>query len=743
MHYKRLIALPFLSLLLSLDAAAAELTLERIFASPSLDGAQPRSLKIAPDGSRVTFLRGKEGDQNRLDLWEYHVESGETRLLVDSTDVLADEGELSDEEKARRERQRIAQYSGIVNYEWTADAASLLFPLGGDVYLYSLAAREASRVTQTAAFETDARLSPQGGYVSFIRDQDLFVVDLASGEERPLTRDGEGTIHNGVAEFVAQEEMGRDTGYWWSPDERHIAFLQVDNSPIDVVLRYEVYGSEIKVFEQRYPAAGSPNATLTLGVVDVASGEVRWLDLGEETDIYIPRIDWMPGGRHLAVQRQSRNQKVLELIAYDTSTGEHRLLLEERENTWINLHDDLRFLEQSDRFLWSSERDGFRHLYLYSLEGGEPLRLTGGNWEVTELEGVDEQNGWVYFSATREGPAQRHLYRVSLAGGEPQRLTKRSGTHGIEMPASASVFVDAFSSTQQPLQVSLHDAGGKHLAWLSENAVTAEHPYAPYLPAHAPTLSGTLESVDGHALHWQMVKPGNFDPAKKYPVIVLVYGGPTGQLVTESWGRRMLVTQYWAQQGYLVFTLDNRGVVHYGKAFQEPAYKRLGVVEVEDQLVGVEWLRQQPYVDPGRIGVFGWSYGGYMTLMMLMQAPGALAAGVAVAPVTDWAYYDTHYTERYMGTPQADPDAYRAGNVLSYATRLADPLLLMHGMADDNVLFSNSTALMEKLQQAAIPFELMTYPGGKHSLVGENIRVHVYRTMTDFFNRHLEPGNGQ
>jgi dipeptidyl-peptidase-4 len=240
-------------------------------------------------------------------------------------------------------------------------------------------------------------------------------------------------------------------------------------------------------------------------------------------------------------------------------------------------------------------------------------------------------------------------------------------------------------------------------------------------------------------MHWQMTRPKDFDPGRRYPVIVYVYGGPTGQRVTESWESRILVEQYWVQQGYLVFTLDNRGVQHYGKAFQEPVYKRLGVLDAADQLRGVEWLKRQPYVDAERIGVFGWSYGGYLTLMMLMQSPGSLAAGAAVAPVTDWALYDTHYTERYMGTPQADPEVYRQGDVLTYAGQLSDPLLLLHGMADDNVLFAHSTRLMENLQQAAIPFGLMTYPGGKHSLVGENIRVHVYTAISDFFDRHLKP----
>jgi dipeptidyl-peptidase-4 len=714
------------------------LTLERIFSSPALEGAQPRSLEIAPDGSRVTFLRGKEADRNRLDLWEFNLANGQSRVLLDSATLLPEEGELSDEEKARRERQRIAEYSGIVDYQWTSNAGALLFPLGGDVYLYALATQSVQRMTDTDAFETDPKLSPHGRYVSFIRDQDLHVVEVSSGRETALTDDGEGSISNGMAEFVAQEEMDRDTGYWWSPDERHVAYLRVDNTPVRLERRYEVTGSEIRVFEQRYPAAGTHNAIVRLFVVDVESGERRELPLGEG-DFYVPRVDWLPKGRHLAVQVQSRDQQDLALRIIDVASGESRERLTEHSETFINLHDDLHFLQRSEHFLWSSERTGFRHLYLYALDGGEARQLTDGDWEVTELEAVDEAGGWVWFSGTRAGPEQRQLYRVPLAGGDVQQVTRRPGTHDVDMADTGTVFVDRYSNRAQPIQVSVHDAAGERLAWLNENAIAGDHPYAPYLADHGDTVRGTLEASDGQLMHWQMTRPKDFDPGRRYPVIVYVYGGPTGQLVADAWSKNLLVEQYWVRQGYLVFTLDNRGIVHYGTAFQAPVYKGLGVVDVADQLRGVEWLKRQDYVDGERIGVFGWSYGGYMTLMMLMQSPGSLAAGAAVAPVTDWALYDTHYTERYMGTPREDAEAYRLADVLTHATQLGDPLLLVHGMADDNVLFAHSTRLMEALQQSAIPFELMTYPGGKHSLVGENIRVHVYGTISEFFSRHLQP----
>jgi dipeptidyl-peptidase-4 len=459
-------------------------------------------------------------------------------------------------------------------------------------------------------------IAPKHQSQSFARTDEVAACERraihgSSGRETALTSDGEGTISNGMAEFVAQEEMGRDTGYWWSPDARHIAYLRVDNSQVSLEKRYEVLGAEIRVYEQRYPAAGTRNASLRLFVVDVQSGETRELslndDLGGDDDFYLPDVTWLPNGRQLAVQRQSRDQKDLLLRVFDIASGESRDLLVEREETFINLHHDLRFLEQSEQFLWSSERSGFRHLSLYGVDGMKVRQLTDGDWEVSELEAVDEAGGWVYFTGTRAGPEQRHLYRVPLAGGEAQQLTRRSGTHDVRMADNGTVWVDALSSRRQPTQVSVHEAGGERLAWLSENAVEGDHPYAPYAAAHGETVRGTLGARDGQVMHWQLTRPADFDPVRRYPVIVYVYGGPTGQLVRDNWSKNLLVEQYWVQQGYLVFTLDNRGVVHYGKAFQEPVYKRLGVVDVEDQLLGVEWLKQQSYVDGERIGVFGWS----------------------------------------------------------------------------------------------------------------------------------------
>ncbi|WP_226642642.1 S9 family peptidase [Microbulbifer variabilis] len=714
---------------------AEPLTIERIFSDPALSGSTPRALEYSPDGRRVTYLKGRDEDYNRYDLWEYHIADGQSRILVNSDSLHSGDETLSNEEKARRERQRIYG-SGIMEYSWSEDGKSLLFPLAGDVYYYDLAKKAVQRLTETKAFETDVRVSPEGRYVSFIREQNIYLVDLKNGKERQLTRDGQGTIKNGMAEFVAQEEMGRMSGYWWSPDDRHIAFLQVDESPVDEVTRSEIYADRIDLIQQRYPAAGRANVKIRLGILNVESGKTRWVNLGDEEDIYIPRVQWARNNL-LIYQWQSRNQKKLQLRAFDLKKGTGKTLLNESSDTWVNLSDDLYFLEGKDQFIWSSERDGFKHLYLYDLNGKLLNQITQGNWVVDEVEAIDENKGVVYFTGRKDTAIERHLYRAPFNGiGEIQRISNKKGLHDIEFAQDASGYIDKFSNVNTPPQVSLHNANGDLTTWLEENAVTKGHPLYPYKADWITPEFGTLAAPQGHQLNYRLYKPANFDASKRYPVMVYVYGGPHAQVVTNSWEKAF--NQFMAQQGYVVFSLDNRGSANRGTAFENPIYKNMGNPEVEDQVVGVEFLRSLSYVDSENIGIYGHSYGGYMALMSMFKAGDYFKAGVSGAPVTDWALYDTHYTERYMGNPSADADAYQASSVFPYSKGLKGSLLIYHGMADDNVLFTNTTRLIKQLQDNGQQFELMTYPGKKHSLRGKQTRIHQYSMIKNFFDRHLK-----
>jgi dipeptidyl-peptidase-4 len=738
--------------------APSKLTLEAIAGGTNLSGPSLARIAFSPDGSQVSYLRGSTEDRNRLDLWVQDVAGGAPRLLVDSRTLLKGEEVLSDEEKARRERQRIAAQSGIVEYAWAPDGRHLLFPLGGDLYWYDLSAKSVRQLTHGEGFATDPKVSPKGGYVSFIRARNLWVIDLATGKQRALTDDGSATIGNGVAEFVADEEMDRHTGYWWAPDDSAIAYARIDELKVPVQKRYEVYPDRTEVVEQRYPAAGDPNVDISLHVlrfgavegdrIDTGERVVmdtrHALDLGANPDLYLARVDWIDG-HHVTYQVQSRDQRRLALVKADIAGAEphYHTLLEETSKSWVPLHNHLRFLPDG-RFVWSSERSGFQHLELRARDGKLLNAITSGDWNVDDVHAVDADNGLVYFSGTKDSPIEKHVYVAPLAGGDVRRISTAPGMHAATFAPGAKAWVDHWSANDTPPQTELRDANGKLVSVLLANDLAdPAHPYAPYRAAHRPVEFGTLTAADGKTpLHYSLIKPLGFDPAKKYPVVVYVYGGPAAQTVLRSWPGRAdhWLNQYLAQRGYVVFSLDNRGTPRRGRDFGAALFRRQGDVEVADQKAGVDFLRTLPFVDGDRIGVHGWSNGGYMTLMLLSRAPGHYACGAAGAPVTDWGLYDTHYTERYMDQPGGNADGYRDSTVFAHLDGLRAPLLLVHGMADDNVLFSNSTKLMAALQAAGKPFELMTYPGAKHGLKGTD-QLHRLRTTEAFFARCLHPAN--
>jgi dipeptidyl-peptidase-4 len=730
-------------------ASAAELTIDRLFDVPPLAGPTIVGLKISPDGSRVTYLKGKADDKDRLDLWEYNIHDGQARVLVDSKALAPKPEKLSDEEIGRRERQRTAALSGILEYTFAPAGDAVLFPLNGKLYYCQLATKKRKAAVEfidTHGFATDATVSPAGGTIAYVRDQNLYAYDIAAKAEKALTSDGGGAIKNGMAEFIAQEEMDRSTGYWWAPDGRHIAFARVDESPIKVTERFEIAADNVSTFAQRYPTTGGPNVLIKMGVIDIKTGAVTWMDMGADPDFYLARVNWLPDGKTLAIQRESRNQRKLDLLFSDIDSGKTRTVLTETSNTWIDLNDELTFLKKSHEFIWGSARDGYTHLYLYDTDGHLIRQLTAGNWVVDDFRkravmGVDEKTRTVYFSATEKTPTERHLYSTSLDTADPHqvhRITQEAGVHGIAMSPDAGFYIDNFTSSSQPPQVSLRAADGSLKSWLLENRLDAQHPDAPYFADNSIAEVGTLTAPDGQTLYYQLFKPLHFDPAKRYPAIVDVYGGPGVQRVTNNWHGN-LFTQILTRAGYVVFTLDNRGSAHRGTAFQNPIHDRMGDVEVADQVQGARWLGSQSFVDPARIGVWGWSYGGYMTLNLMFKAPDVFRAGVSGAPVTDFALYDTHYTERYLDRPQDNAAGYAASSVLPYAKDLKGALLVMHGMSDDNVLFLNSTKLFRRLQDLGKPFDVMVYPGAKHGLMRQNDGRHGYKMIKRFFDEHLKP----
>ena len=715
--------------------APHDLTVEALHGEPSLSGPTLRSPRVSPDGSMITLLRGREDNADQLDLWAYDTASGEASLLVSSTDLVGGDTELSEEEKNRRERQRIYA-SGIVSYQWDASGERILFPLGGDLFLYDLAQQAPIRITETDAFETDPKISPAGGFVSFIRDDEVYAYDIAAGEERRLTTGAGGTVRNGVAEFVAQEELDRDTGYWWSPDDAHLAYTQIDEAPVAIAERLSFGPDGAETVRQRYPYAGTDNVTIRLGVVPLSGGETVWIDLGDETDIYLADATWSTDGKTLYVQRLSRDQKTLDILAADPATGETRVILTESRKTWVNLRGGMKPLADGS-FLWESERSGYNHIYHHAADGSQIAQLTNGDWPVGRIACVDEAAGTVYFSASRETALETHVHAVPMSGGEIRTITREAGVHSPSFAGNCATWIDTFSAPDQPPQASARNADGDRLFWLNENKLDADHPYAPYLASHVMPQFGTIEATDGTLLDYEMLIPDLAD-GETAPAIVMVYGGPHAQYVSRGW--TSLFEQMMVDKGYVVFRLDNRGAWNRGTAFENTLYRAMGSTEAADQAAGARFLAGQDFVDAGRIGVYGWSYGGYMTLMMLAQEPDLFAAGVSGAPVTDWRLYDTAYTERYMGDPRTDAAAYDQGAVFAHLDGLQDDsLLVIHGMADDNVIFQNTIDLMAALQERGTSFELMTYPGEKHGFRKKENRLHRDRLIVDFFDRKLKP----
>ncbi|WP_338466321.1 DPP IV N-terminal domain-containing protein [Novosphingobium sp. ZN18A2] len=710
---------------------APVLTFKRVFESPSLGGRMPRSPKLSPDGRYLTVLRNRDDDRERYDLWGFDRQSGKWTMLVDSL-KLSSGRELSEAQKMQRERLRIGDLKGIVSYDWAADSKAVLVPVEGDLYLAGLDGT-VTKIPGTTGDELNARLSPGGGMIVYARGRRLWAGPV-NAPARAITPEEPGeTVHWGEAEFVAQEEMDRLTGLWWSPDDRRIAVERFDEAPVGIVTRSAIGAEGTRVYDQRYPVAGSANAQVSLWVVAPDGSRRVQVDFGADPDIYLARVDWAPDGKTLYVQRENRAQTQLDMLAADPETGATKVLFSEKAGPhgWVNLSNSYRFLDDGS-LIWWSERDGYGHLYRYT--NGDWQQLTRGDWVVTALVGVDQQAGRVFFTATKDDVLAPQVYSLDLADpGRLTRLTDLDFANSATMDKAGKTLMVTRSNDLQPPQSYIADEAGTRLAWIEENRVEGDHPYAPLMAGHRTAHYGTIPAADGTPLHWMMITPP-LEPGKRYPVFSHHYGGPHAQVVTKGWHGAL--AQAIVDKGYIYFALDNRGSANRGVAFENALWHAMGSVEVEDQLAGADWLKQQPFVDPRRVSTFGWSYGGYMTIKMLQRHPGAWAAGIAVAPVTRWELYDTHYTERYLGRPQDDPAVYEASDAMADTAKIADPLLIVHGMSDDNVVLENTTAIVAKMQHEAVPFEMMLYPGMTHHFAGPTVNRQLYETMFRFLDRN-------
>ncbi|MGH9668294.1 MAG: S9 family peptidase, partial [Bryobacteraceae bacterium] len=620
--------------------------------------------------------------------------------------------------------------------QWSSSGRDLLILARGDLFLWHAGSGKWDQLTATPQSERDPKLSPDARRVAFRRDHDLYALDIASHRETRLTSNGSPTLLNGETDWVYPEELELGTAFWWSPDSQSIAYLQFDTSREPLFPHSDLLGPRPVYEPQRYPRAGDPNPDVRLGVVSAAGGPTRWLDVGETRDTnLIARVHWMPDSRRLAVERLNRIQNRLELLSVDTASFATQTILSESDPYWVNLQDDLRFLKNGKEFLWSSERDGFRHLYLYTLDGKESRRLTKGSWEVTEVAGIDESQNVVYFVSSEPSPLERQLYSVKLNGKGKRRISTEPGTHGISMGPGCRYYLDTFSSAHEPTRETVYSSDGVRTAVYRE---ADRRPLEDYDLPSSEFLH--VRASDGTLLYARLLKPTGFQPGRKYPAIVSVYGGPQAQMVRDEWAG-IGENEYWASRGFVVWELDNRGSSGRGHAFESVVFRDLGPHELSDQEDGVRYLISLGFVDPARIGVSGWSYGGFMTLNCLLNAPDMFRAGIAGAPVTDWRNYDTIYTERYMGLPQDNPAAYREAALPPKALNLKAQLLILHNIEDDNVLFQNTMQMVNALEQAGKPFEMVLYPQKNHGVSG-TLRRHLLKTMTAFFERTLKSAKG-
>lgn len=710
------------------------ITIKDIATYPLPGTAVPGNLQFSPDDRLITYLFSSEGSLTRQ-LVAFDPETGETRPLVVPPGGGDTEENLTLEEKLRRERLRQRE-TGVTQYAW-GKGGRILVPLLGGLFVQNGADGELVQIVAKGEHPIlDARFSPNGRWIAYVQNAEIYVIPSSGGEPRQLTGGARGTGKtNGLAEYIAQEEMERRRGYWWSPDSRRIAFAEVDETHIPVyriVHQGQPRTGDGAQEDHRYPFAGQANAKIRLGVISLNGGEPVWMDLGENEDIYLARVTWLPNGR-LSAQIENREQSRLDLISFDPASGQGRTLLTETSEVWINLHHMFRPLKDG-RFIWASERTGFMHLYLVDGNGEVIRPLTGGEWQVDSLDGVDEKNERIYFSATRESPLERHLYVVGFDGGTPRRLTREAGTHTVTLDHSFTRFIDRHNSLTRPSAITLCAlADGRALRPI----FTPNDPRLETLTLPPPEIV-TLRSRDGVKLYGAIYRPPASFGSGPFPTVVIVYGGPQAQLVTNGWRSTVnMRAQYLAQQGFLVFTLDNRGSARRGLAFEGWIRRRLGIIEVQDQVDGVRWLVGQGLADPERVGITGWSYGGYMAAMCLAQEPGIFKAAVAGAPVTHYDGYDTHYTERYLSTPQANPEGYEKGSVMHYVDTLQGKLLLVHGLIDENVHFRHTARLINALIRARKPYDLLLFPDERHSPRSLADRIYMEERVWAYFVESL------
>jgi len=738
---RKLFSTSLLSLLaLSAHAQQETLSLEWLFSDEGrMQTAMPRHAWLGPGELVVYDTRLPRSERT---LVAVDARNGRSRPLVDAGDALDAMTDLLEPDDA------FDELGWPTEFDPTGRRA--VYEKSGDLVLLDLRNSDVTAVAVSDAVESSPQFSPDGRRLAFVRDNDLYVFEIASGREKRLTTDGSDTLMNGTVSWVYWEELLNhgNRGFTWSPDSSAIAYLQTDDGGVGEMHYVDFEPNLPRLVRQRHPKPGSANPKVRAGVVTIDDAATTWIDLGAYPYEYLPRIKWLPDSSRIAVQTMNRPQTVVDIFIADANSGAATHLMRETDEGWVNIHDDLYFLADNEHFIWRSERDGYSHLYLFDMRGNPVRQITRGEWALRPSGGpagmtqavsmIDEENGLIYFTALEKVSTERHLYRVGLDGNDMQRMSRENGVHAIWFDPSGRYYLDAHSSLDVTPSLRVRNTSGSETALVVDSGAALIERFE-----LLPWEMLSIRARDGYELPAMILKPRFFDPERQYPVVTYVYGGPSAPTVSNSWqgSSRGYYHQVLADSGVIVFLVDNRSAAGRSKIDANTIVRQLyGPVELNDLLDGIAWLKSQPWVDPGRVGIWGWSGGGTMTLQSLTSSK-EFVAGASVAPVSDWHYYDTIYTERYMKTPQDNAVGYETTSHVRRAADLHGRLLLVHGTYDDNVHPQNSWAFSDALIEAGITFDMMIYPMRKHGISDDAAQLHVFRSMYEFWERNLGLGD--
>ena len=702
-----------------------KITVDDIYTNPEFYPDILNEFQWLNDGNSFTYLKEAPGSYYSS-IYEHNIATGEEKISVPGNNLFADD----------------SNQVSINNYQWSPDNKYILFTgilparklkTGGNFYVYDISKEKIIYSIKSDEKQENILFSPDSKKIGFVRDNNLFVFDINSGEEKKLTFDGSDEILNGEFDWVYEEEFSIINGWTWSPDSKSIAFWHLDQSYVPVY-KIPMYDSLYLNFRiTHYPTAGLHNSLVKIGVVNVNSGNTRWMDIGNNTDIYIPRIKFTRDPGILSIQRLNRLQNKIELLFSNINTGQSKVILTDTDTAWVSVFDDLFFLKNSERFIWPSERDGYKHFYLYDYKGDLINQITKGNWEVNQLLSVDENIDKLYYLSDERSPIFLDFCSIDLNGKNRKFITEKPGYHKINISPNNNFFTDEFSTANSLPATDLYKINGEKI----DNLITPDMSFFKE-DNFSPLLFMKFKTSDGVFLNAYIIKPNNFDSTKKYPVLIFNYSGPGSQSVVDKWlGTDYIWHELLVQKGYIIFCLDNRGTGGRGKSFKDIVYKHLGKWEVNDQIEGAKYLVSLPYVDKSRIGIWGWSYGGYMAALTILKGADYFKTAISVAPVIHWKFYDTIYTERYMQTPELNPEGYEESSPLSYIDKLKGKFLIIHGTADDNVHFQNTVTMVSKLQEFDKQFETMFYPGKLHGISSSTARIHLFSLITNFILNNL------